>query len=77
MSAVDKEIEFNTPPNISHATDIVELEQNTNERLEEKEPLFVEDRTHNFRLNHAIQYKVIIYIFNKIISKWKIMLIWS
>lgn len=76
MSTVDEEVEFNTYPNLSHVTDVVELEQNTNERLkEEKEPLFVEDRTHNFRLNHAIQYKVITYIFNKIISKWKFMFI--
>lgn len=75
---VDKETEFNTYPNLGHATDAVKLEQNTNESLkEEKEPLFVEDRTHNFRLNHAIQYKVITYNFNKIVSKQKIILIWS
>lgn len=76
MSAVDKEIESNTHPDLSHATDVVEHEQNTYEGLkEEKEPLFVEDRTHNFKLNHAIQYKVIIYNFNKTIMKWKIILI--
>lgn len=30
---------------------------------EEQEPLFVEDRTNNFRLRYAIQYEVISYTF--------------
>lgn len=34
--------------------------QNYSEPYEEKEPLFVEDRTDNFQLSQAIQYDVII-----------------
>lgn len=66
---IDPKMEFNEPrdaikPNQNPVTYDGPQEddkfQNYSEPYEEKEPLFVEDRTDNFRLSQAIQYDVII-----------------